>query len=157
MKVVLVTGGSKGIGLQAVRRFYALGFKVVTCSRNPAGWDDTVSCFPELVAVDYHCCDISDTQQVEALFKMIKRKYRTLHIAINSASPTLRSGGCFEENTNDDLFHTLTTDLWSHALCLKHELRLMREGASIVNVSSVNGFRPTPNAAMYSAAKHGLA
>jgi len=50
----------------------------------------------------------------------------------------------------------LNVDLFSYAMCLKFELNLVRSGGSIVNVTSVNGFRPTPNYAMYSAAKHGL-
>jgi len=42
------------------------------------------------------------------------------------------------------------------ALCLRAELKLMGPGSSIVNLSSVNGLRPTPNASMYSASKHAL-
>jgi len=53
MKVVFVSGGSKGIGLASVLRFVELGYQVVTCSREPAVWGDVLSQYPELHAVDY--------------------------------------------------------------------------------------------------------
>jgi NAD(P)-dependent dehydrogenase (short-subunit alcohol dehydrogenase family) len=98
----------------------------------------------------------SDKKQICRLFSHISSVYEQLDIAINNASPKLKSEGKFSEIPIDDLYDILVNDLWSHTLCLRHELKLMSKGASIVNVSSVNGIRPTPNAAMYSASKHRL-
>lgn len=41
-------------------------------------------------------------------------------------------------------------------LCMKAELRIMQPGASIVNISSLNGSRAAPRSAAYTAAKHGV-
>ncbi|MGF1734126.1 SDR family NAD(P)-dependent oxidoreductase [Photobacterium satsumensis] len=156
MKKVLVTGGSKGIGLETVKTFVSQGHTVITCARSIETWREVILSNPELSDVDFQTVDLSDNQQVDNLFSHIKSAYGALDIAVNNASPTLGSGGTFSEVAVDALFNTLVSDFWSHALCLKHELQLMSKGATIVNISSVNGIRPTPNASMYSASKHGL-
>ncbi|MCO4759139.1 MAG: SDR family oxidoreductase [Oceanospirillaceae bacterium] len=156
MKKVLVTGGSKGIGLETVKTFVAQGYTVITCARSIETWRGVILSNPELSGVDFQPVDLSDNSQVDNLFYHIKSAYGALDIAVNNASPTLGSVGKFSEVDVDSLFKTLVSDFWSHALCLKHELQLMSKGAAIVNISSVNGIRPTPNASMYSASKHGL-
>ncbi|NOH61565.1 SDR family oxidoreductase [Vibrio sp. RE88] len=156
MKTVLVTGGSKGIGLEAVKLYASKGEQVVTCARTIETWEEVTKTNPELSDVDFQVVDVSDRQQVEALFEYLTSKYGKLDIAINNASPKIESKGQFSRVDSDELYKTLVNDLWSHTLCLKHELLLMSKGASIVNVSSVNGVRPTPNVSMYSATKHGL-
>ncbi|MBY7807104.1 SDR family oxidoreductase [Vibrio fluvialis] len=156
MKAALVTGGSKGIGLEMVLRLLALGYQVITCSRNPTTWQQAVAHYPQLESVDYHALDIADEQEVICFFGTIDARYGKLDVAVNNASPALASRGAYETVADYLLKDTLNQDFWAQALCLKYELGLMSSGASIVNISSVNGLRPTPNAAMYSAAKHAL-
>ena len=111
---------------------------------------------PQLLDADFQLVDLSNNQQLKNLFLHIRSTYGFLKIAINNASPKIASSGVFSEDTEEQLFDTLLNDLRSPALCLKNELQLMETGGSIVNVTSVNGIRPAPNVAMYSAAKHGL-
>ncbi|ENF8746998.1 SDR family oxidoreductase [Vibrio fluvialis] len=156
MKAAIVTGGSKGIGLEMVLRLLALGYQVITCSRNSTTWQQAVAHYPQLESVDYHSLDIADEQAVIRFFGAIDARYGKLDVAVNNASPALASRGAYETVADYLLKETLNQDFWAQALCLKYELGLMSSGASIVNISSVNGLRPTPNAAMYSAAKHAL-
>lgn len=156
MKIVLVTGGSKGIGLETVKTFVSKGYKVITCARSIATWHEVLVTNPNLSGVDFQAVDLSDKKQIDNLFAHVSAVYERLDIAINNASPKIESEGIFSEVSVDDLYNTLINDFWSHTLCLKHELQLMSKGASIVNISSINGIRPAPNAAMYSASKHGL-
>ncbi|OIN24043.1 SDR family NAD(P)-dependent oxidoreductase [Vibrio barjaei] len=156
MKVALVTGGSKGIGLHVVMRLVNLGYKVVTCSRSKEAWSSALAEYPELSSVDYHSVDISDEHQLNQLFNYISNQYGKLEVAVNNASPALVSRGQLSEVDTPLLKETLQVDFFSQALCLRAELQLMKTGASIVNVSSINGLRPTPNASMYSASKHAL-
>lgn len=156
MKVILVTGGSKGIGLQSVLRFVKSGYKVVTCSRSKSSWLKAVDDYPELSVVDYQVIDISLDSEVDRLFNYIERQYGHLDAAVNNASPAIASRGNFHEVSPHLLKETLNVDFWSHALCLRYEIALMKFGASIVNISSINGLRPTPTASMYSASKHAL-
>ncbi len=156
MKTALVTGGSKGIGLETTLRLVRSGHQVVTCSRSEDSWKKCLSRYPELAGVDYQVVDLNEDTQIASLFVHIEKHYGKLDIAVNNASPTVVSAGVFHQVESQSLQSTLHSDFWSHAICLKHEIKLMSGGGSIVNISSVNGFRPTPNAAMYSAAKHAL-
>ncbi|USH01467.1 SDR family oxidoreductase [Grimontia kaedaensis] len=156
MKIVLVTGGSSGIGLQTVLSFHDAGYKVITCSRNEEKWNQAMAKYPQLSAVDYLPLDLKDVHQVDRFFGYIRENYGHIDIAINNASPIIESRGEFAALPIDALYSTMISDYWVPALCLRYELPLMQEGACIINVSSVNGVRPTPNAAMYSGTKHGL-
>ncbi|MGO1297161.1 MAG: SDR family NAD(P)-dependent oxidoreductase [Vibrio sp.] len=156
MKIALVTGGSKGIGLHTVLRMVELGYQVITCSRSAVTWQEAVSIHPQLESVDYQSVDIGDDEALGAFYEYIQQRYGRLDYAVNNASPALVSGGCFHTLAAEKLKATLDVDFWAQALCFKHEIELMSDGGAIVNVSSINGIRPTPNAAMFSAAKYAL-
>ena|SRR5690554_2818831 len=156
MEVAFISGGSDGIGLETVKCFQKNNFKVVTCGRNPEKWERSLKADENLRVVDFYETDLSDHAKVVKLFNQIKANYKSLKVAINNASPDIKSGGIFVDQQDTNLIHTISSDLISHMLCMKHELKLMKSGSCIVNVSSVNGIRPTSNASAYSAAKHGL-
>lgn len=156
MKNILITGGSRGIGLECVKRFHQGGWNVITCSRSRETWLGNLKTFPELCSVDYVEADVSDDDSLNKLFEYIGSKYRHLDAAVNNASPKIVSQGEFRTLPTENLFSTLKSDFWSYVVCMQKELNLMGSGSCIVNVSSVNGLRPCPGAAMYSAAKHGL-
>ena len=156
MKNILITGGSRGIGLECVKRFHKDGWNVITCSRSKKTWLGNLTLYPELCSVDYVESDVSDDDSLSRLFEYIGSKYGYLNAAVNNASPKIMSQGEFREIPAENLFSTLKSDFWSYVGCLQKELKLMDSGSCIVNVGSVNGLRPCPGAAMYSAAKHGL-
>ncbi|WP_434361097.1 SDR family oxidoreductase [Parasalinivibrio latis] len=156
MKTALVTGGSKGIGLAVVKAFSEKGYRVITCSRNGELWERAKSENEVLAGVEYHSVDISNPQQVESMFSKLRARNESLDVLVNNASPHLASAGEFSTVDYDALKATIYDDFLGHAHCLKAGLALMERGGAVVNVSSVNGLRPTPNAAMYSAAKHAM-
>ncbi|MDD1794874.1 SDR family oxidoreductase [Enterovibrio makurazakiensis] len=156
MKIALVTGGSSGIGLHTVLAFHHAGFKVITCSRNEEKWNTVLARYPHLSSIDYLPVDLKDVQQVDRFFGYIRENYGHLDVAINNAAPPLESRGDYGNVPIDALYSTMIGDFWLPALCLRYELNLMSEGSSIVNVSSINGSRPNPNAAMFSATKHAI-
>lgn len=156
MEIALVTGGSKGIGLYTVLGLVNSGYKVITCSRSQATWLEAIKTYSDLKSVDYLQADLSKEDELKRLFEYIKTEYGRLDVAVNNASPQIASLGNFHEIDDALLKGTLDIDFWAQAQCLKCELNLMQEGASIVNVSSINGLRPTPSASMYSASKHAL-
>ncbi|EKO3737020.1 SDR family NAD(P)-dependent oxidoreductase, partial [Vibrio metschnikovii] len=133
MKIALVTGGSKGIGLHTVLRLLKQGYKVITCSRSKNTWLDVLKKYPELKAVDYQSVDIADEQQLERLFTHVAEHYGKLDVAVNNASPALASRGYLSQVEVPFLKETLHVDFLCQALCLRSELKLMEAGASIVN------------------------
>lgn len=156
-KTAFVSGGSKGIGLAVVLKMLDRNYQVVTCGRNLDNWEKSKQANPRLAEVDFIKTDLCDKQQLKTLFTEIKKKYGQLDAAVNNAAVQILAKGQFIDLPEDIMAKNLDCDLWMPTMCLKKELELMSEqGGSIVNVTSISGIIPTPDAAIYSAAKYGL-
>jgi NAD(P)-dependent dehydrogenase (short-subunit alcohol dehydrogenase family) len=157
-KVVLVTGGAAGMGRATSVAFAAEGAKVVVADVNTDGGEETV----ELIRKDggeatFIRTDVSQAADVRAAVDTAVRSYGGLDHAVNCAAietETTLLAEC-EEDTFDRL---IAVNLKSIFLCLKYEIRAMlqRGGGAIVNIASVNSFRPLPKQAAYTASKHGV-
>lgn len=153
-QVVLVTGGSAGIGRQAALTFAAQGMRVVIAARGAERGEQVVR---EIVArggaAEFVPTDISDATSVDALFGHIDDEYGRLDHAFNNAGTS--GGGALVDLTEADFdrsFAVNTRGLW---LCLRAELRRMSSGGRIVNNISVHGLRTVfPGIGAYVAAKH---
>ena len=102
--------------------------------------------------------DVSKSEFVQKMVQDTVEKYGRLDIAVNNAAltPDDKPSAEFDEDYWDRL---MSVDLKGAALCMKYELQQMikqGEGGSIINISSVSGFRPQPNNIAYVAAKHGV-
>lgn len=158
-KVAIVTGAAMGMGEATARLFAAAGAKVVVADFNEdkgrAVADDIAASGGESLFVKV---DISNGEQVEAMVAATVERFGRLDVAVNNAAltPDDKPVAEFDEAYWDRL---MAVDLKGTALCMKYEIRQMLEqgeGGSIVNISSVSGFRPQPNNIAYVAAKHGV-
>jgi NAD(P)-dependent dehydrogenase (short-subunit alcohol dehydrogenase family) len=147
-RVVLVTGGSQGIGAGVVARFVDSGATVVTCARSaveaPAPGTRHVQ------------CDVRDPGSVAALVESIVASHGRLDVLVNNAggSPYALAAHASPH------FHDKILDLNLSAPLLVAQavnvvMQAQESGGSIVNVSSISALRPSPGAA-YGAAKAGL-
>ena len=158
-KIALVTGGSEGIGLATVVQLVAKGATVITCGRSGDKWTKALARLPLLVDVDFQAVDLTQPVSLKNWFAGIRQRYDRLDIAVNNFATGNRGVGAFAEIAEDDLTSALHAALRAPMACLQEEIALMlknKSGAAIVNVSSINGLRATPGAAIYSAAKHGI-
>ncbi|HSX10525.1 MAG TPA: SDR family NAD(P)-dependent oxidoreductase [Chlamydiales bacterium] len=164
-KVVLVTGGTSGIGLSTAIAFAQEGAKVVICSREKANYDAALPTIQAKgVEIEYIQADVRVEKQVKKLIDGIIAKYGKLDIAYNNAgiAPT----PALIEDTTFDPFHLsepenpIQTDLEGVFFCLKHEVRVMKAdkqlGKAIINASSVNAYLGAPGGSLYAAAKAGV-
>lgn len=158
-KVAIVTGAAMGMGLATAKLFAEAGAKVVVADMNEEKGRAAVE---EIEAAGgtafFQKVDISNSEQVQAMVKATVDTYGRLDVAINNAALTPDNAPTaeFDEAYWDKL---ISIDLTGTALCLKYELQQLikqGEGGSIVNISSVSGFRPQPNNPAYVAAKHGI-
>jgi NAD(P)-dependent dehydrogenase (short-subunit alcohol dehydrogenase family) len=157
-KVVLITGGSSGIGRAAALAFARVGAKIVLGNRRLAEGDETVKLVKEqggdatLVKTD-----VTKPAEVEALVGKTVETYGRLDCAFNNAGTSgvmARTAECTEENW-DYIINLNLKGVW---LCMKHEIlqMLKQGGGAIVNNASVAGMVGLRGGPAYSASKGGV-
>lgn len=146
-RVVLVTGGVRGVGAGISAVFADQGATVVTCARRPV----------EASPYEFHPCDVRDDDSVKALIDAIVGRHGRLDVVVNNAggSPyVLAADASAKFNTKIielNLLGPLSVSQHANAVMQNQE-----HGGTIVNVASVSGRRPTPGTAAYGAAKAGI-
>lgn len=160
-KVVLVTGGSSGIGRAAALAFAREGAMVAVAARGSERGEAVVREIAEAGGTAaFFRTDVSKADEVEALVRGTVERFGRLDCALNNAA-TLEIGSHkpLHELTEEEFDAHLALNLKSVWLCMKHEIARMLEqggGGAIVNTSSVNGLGGVPNASPYAAAKAGV-
>jgi NAD(P)-dependent dehydrogenase (short-subunit alcohol dehydrogenase family) len=148
-RVVLVTGGTRGIGRAICDRFVADGATVVTCGRKP----------PEVPSpeVEFQPADVRDPDQVAQLIEAITEGHGRLDVVINNAggSPYALAADASPRFSTAIITLNLIAPLHV-AQAANRVMQQQEEGGVIVNIGSVSGIRPSPGTAAYGAAKAGL-
>ena len=154
-RVVLVTGGSRGIGLECARRFQAMGDRVAITVResSPGDLSGSAPGSSDLYPVR---CDVTVPEEIESAFKQVESALGPVEVLVANAGITrdtlvLRMG--------EDAWHdVLDTDLTGVYRVVKRALGPMvrQHRGRIVLVSSVVAFLGSPGQANYGAAKAGL-
>ncbi len=145
-RVVLVTGGNRGIGAAIASAFVAQGDRVAVASRSGEAPDGCVG----------FVCDVSDTSSVDACFDAIEQQLGPIEVAVANAGVT--RDGLIMRMADDDIDTVLNTNLFG-ALRIarraaKGMLRLKR--GRIVFIGSVVGLLGSAGQTNYSASKAGL-
>lgn len=152
-RVVLVTGGGRGVGRGISEAFLAAGDTVLVCGRSAP------EALPEVDgrSVRFLPCDVRDGNAVAALFAEIGADYGRLDVLVNNA------GGAPFSLADDasPRFHEkiIALNLLAPLHLAQHANRLMQRGdgsGCIVFIGSVSALRPSPGTAAYGAAKAGI-
>jgi len=147
-KVVLITGGSSGIGKSIGEFLYQKGFTVYGTSRNPERIENSV--FP-LVALD-----VRNTEIIQKAVSEVIEKSGRLDIVINNAGVGIT--GPLEEIPSEEIKNNFETNLFGPIEVMKAVLPQMRTQKSglIINITSIAGYMGLPYRSVYSASKGAL-
>lgn len=156
-KVVLLTGGSRGLGLVMARRLAKRGAKVVICGRD----EETLKrALAQLIKISHHVmaipADVTDRRAVDLLMRSVHEQFGPVDVLINNASQI--TVGPSQTLVEAEYQRAMDSTFWAAYRLIEAVLPDMRAVGCgrIANISSVGGLIPMPHMASYVAAKHAL-
>src|SRR5213082_3134241 len=156
-KVVLVTGGSRGLGLVLARHICARGGNVAIIARDPdelaRAKSDLVPRGGKVLTIE---CDLLDAGQIQLAVRRVIDRFGKIDVLINNAG--IIEVGPFEHMTPEDFEHAMYLHFWAPFELISQIVPEMRiwGGGRIVNISSIGGKVAVPHLAPYSASKFAL-
>ena len=156
-KVVLITGGSRGLGLVLARHVCARGGKVALIARDPdelaRAKADLVPRGGKVLTIE---CDLLDAGQIQSAVRQIIDRFGKIDILINNAG--IIEVGPIEHMTPEDFERAMRVHFWAPFELISQIVPEMRiwGGGRIVNISSIGGKVAVPHLAPYSASKFAL-
>ncbi len=156
-KVVLITGGSRGLGLVIARQICARGGNVALIARDA---DELAHAKADLSPrggkVLTIQCDLLDAEQIHAAVRQTIDRFGKIDILINNAG--IIEVGPMEHLTPEDFERAMRLHFWAPFELISQVVPEMRiwGGGRIVNISSIGGKVAVPHMASYSASKFAL-
>lgn len=154
----LVTGSGSGMGRAMAIAFAAAGASVLVTDVNVQGGEETVATITQAGGVArFLRSDVSSAAAVETMVATAVSAFGRLDFAVNNAAVEVNTGPLAD--CPDDAFDRLVAvNIKGVFLCMKHEIRQMLKqgGGAIVNIASINGFRPQPMQSVYTGTKHAV-
>jgi NAD(P)-dependent dehydrogenase (short-subunit alcohol dehydrogenase family) len=158
-KVVVITGGSRGLGLELARVFAHEGAKVAICARDE---DEVTRAVIELSARDGAqvmgaICDVTSSDEVVRFIKEVETAFGAVDVLVNNAG--IMQTGPSEHMTSLDFEEALATHLAGPMNAIGAVLGSMksRHEGHIVNICSIGGKIAVPHLLPYSVSKFALA
>ncbi len=157
-KLVLITGGAKGIGLATAQRILNEGGKVILWDFNEDDLNKTVNNFKEQgFDVFSQICNVTNKEQVYSNANIIKQKFGSLDILINNAGTVYT--GYMLDRSDEELENLINVNFTSMIYTIRAFMPGMLEKNSghIINISSASSMTGAPKLAVYAATKWAVA
>ncbi|MGA4838585.1 SDR family oxidoreductase [Streptomyces sp. G45] len=152
-QVVVVTGGTRGVGAGIARGFLAAGAHVVVCARRPPGAPVEVLG----ATAEFRAVDLRDADAARDVLTGVAADHGRLDVLVNNAGGT--PFGLLAESSARRQAKIVELNLLAplYASLAAHEVMCRQaDGGGIVMIGSVSGTRPSPGSGAYGAAKAGL-
>lgn len=156
-KVVVVTGGTSGIGEAVAEAFAQEGAKIAVCGRSLNKLNAVQKKFEEKGYPIYtESVDVAVNEQLEHFAESVEKTYGQIDIWVNNAGVNIHKG--FEDVSEEEWHGLVNTDFKSVFFGSAIAAKYMRKvgGGVIINTSSFTSIIPTAGKALYSAVKSGI-
>jgi dehydrogenase/reductase SDR family protein 7B len=155
-KVVIITGGSSGIGKALAAEFGARGSKIMITGRNGFNLEKTVKELEERgIMISGFRGDVRIEDDNRRMAEEAIERYGTIDILINNAGISMRA--LFEDANVDVIQQVMNTNFFGVVYATKHCLpEIIRNKGSVIGISSIAGFQGLPGRTGYSASKFAL-
>ena len=150
--IALVTGGNSGLGKATASLLIEKGSTVVITGRNP---EKTEAAAIEIGAVSFHC-DVSDDDQILALYDFIEKKYGKLDILVNNAG--IGKFMMLEDITRKEMQKIYDVNVFGAAMMAKGAIPFFEKqnSGNIVNIASTAALKGFASGSIYSSSKFAL-
>lgn len=156
-KTVLITGGSRGLGLVMAREFANEGARLAICARDDEELERARVDLERFgVDVMVFRCDIRNRQEVADMIAAVSNRFGQIDVLVNNAG--VIQVGPIEVMTHEDFELAMQAHFWGPVNTILAVLPLMRQRKEgrIVNISSIGGKVSVPHLVPYSASKFAL-
>lgn len=156
-KTVLITGGSRGLGLVLAREFAEEKAKIAICARNGEELErarmDLEERGAEVLAI---VCDVREQNQVNQMIETVRNRFGQIDVLVNNAG--VIQVGPLEVQTRQDFEDAMNVHFWGPFYTMQAVIPEMQERGEgkIVNISSIGGKVSVPHLAPYCASKFAL-
>ena len=153
-KVVVITGGSDGIGKALVELYLNKGAKVATCARNYQKLYQLQSANTGK-PLFIHATDVSKEIDCKGFIEAVIKEFGTIDILINNAGVSMRA--LVQDVDFETIRRVMDINFWGTVYCTKFALDpIIKNKGTIVGVSSIAGYRGLPGRSGYSASKYAV-
>lgn len=149
-KTAVITGGNSGMGYATAKKFKDLGANVVITGRNKQALESAAS---EL-GVTGLVADQANLGDIDSLVNQVKEKFNSVDILFINAGIAVFAP--LEYLTEAQFDNTMNINFKGAFFTLQKFLPILSEGASVINLSSINAYTGMPNTAVYAASKAAL-
>lgn len=149
-KIAVVTGGNSGIGYASAQELKEKGAQVIITGRS----EEKIKQAAHELGVKGLVADVSNIQAVEQLVAQIQEEFSKIDILFVNAGIFLPAP--IGQITEEMFDHQMGINFKGAVFTIEKFLPILNEGASIINLSSVNAYTGMPNTAVYAASKAAL-
>ena len=155
-QVIVITGGTSGIGLATAKRAAMRGARVVLCSRNEPELQETVAAIEKAGGhARSVIADVANQQDVERLAATAIEAFGTIDTWVNNAGVSFY--GKLTEVAVEDMRRLFEVNFWGTVYGARTAVpHLRRSGGALINIGSIVSDRAIPLQGTYSASKHAV-
>jgi NAD(P)-dependent dehydrogenase (short-subunit alcohol dehydrogenase family) len=152
VKVAVITGAARGIGLEIAQKFHSEKYHVVILDYNKEALQACKAKLKGKKRYSYFLCDVSKPRQIQKVFDQITQKFEAIHALVNNAGIAIFKPA--QDITFEDWNDVININLGGTFNCSKIFYPALLKGqGSIVNIASISGVRASTLRIAYGTSK----